>query len=44
MKKLFLICLLMLFLSGGAAMQPYDEVDYGKTANGKTYMRDTPCT
>lgn len=25
-------------------MPPYDEVDYGKTAEGKTYLRDTPRT
>lgn len=25
-------------------MPPYDEVDYGKTADGKTYLRDTPRT
>ena len=25
-------------------MPPYDEADYGKTADGKTYLRDTPRT
>jgi hypothetical protein len=44
MKNLFLVGLLMLFLPGCAAMPPYDEVDYGKTVDGKTYMRDTPRT
>jgi hypothetical protein len=25
-------------------MPPYDEVDYGKNADGETYLRDTPRT
>jgi hypothetical protein len=25
-------------------MPPYEEVDYGKTVDGKTYLRDTPRT
>ena len=44
MKKLFLVGLLIAFLPGCVAMPPYDEVDYGKTADGKTYLRDTPRT
>ena len=44
MKKLFLVGLLIAFLPGCVAMPPYDEVDYGKTVDGKTYLRDTPRT
>lgn len=44
MKNLFLIGLLMAFLPGCLAMSPDDEVDYGKTTDGKTYLRDTPRT
>lgn len=44
MKTLFLVGLMMTFLSGCVAMPPYDEVDYGKTADGKSYLRDTPRT
>jgi hypothetical protein len=44
MKTLFLVGLVTTFLSGCAAMPPYDEVDYGKTADGKSYLRDTPRT
>ena len=44
MKNLFLVGLLIACLPGCTAVPPYDEVDYGKTADGKTYLRDTQRT
>ena len=44
MKHSFSIGLLAVFLSGCIVMPPYHDVDYGKTPDGKTYLRDTPRT
>ena len=44
MKTLFIVGLVMTLLPGCVAMPPYDEIDYGKTKEGKTYIRDTPRT
>lgn len=44
MKNLIIIGILSTCLSGCAFVPPYGEVDYGKTADGKSYLRDTPRT
>lgn len=42
MRAFLLLCTLL--LGGCWTLPPYDVVDYGKTADGKTYLRDTPHT
>jgi len=44
MKTRIMIGVALAFLSGCEAMPPYQPVDFGKTADGKSYIRDTPRT